>query len=360
MGADQPGLCLESGMMSARQLLVRADASPKIGAGHVMRCLALSKAWQFSGGDVTFACAEVLPTVQERLQREGFYLVAIEGEPGSEQDAQRTCELAKQLPAEWVVVDGYRFAPDYYRKLRGRGLKSLAIDDDGRFDEYVSDAVLNQNASAEQAMYGNRQPCTKLLLGSSFVLLRPEFARASREREIPRVARRLLITMGGSDPENVTLKAIEALTEISGEKLEIRVVLGSGYCHAAELRRLVWNSKASICFEEDPPDMVPLMAWADLAISAAGGTCWELAYMGVPAVVIAISGDQCGIADAAATRGVAHSLGSHVHVCTSEIIDVVHQLMIDQQRRSDMSIAGKRLIDGLGPKRVVEFLQSAA
>jgi UDP-2,4-diacetamido-2,4,6-trideoxy-beta-L-altropyranose hydrolase len=347
-------------MMSARQLLVRADASPKIGAGHVMRCLALSKAWQFSGGDVTFACAEVLPTVQERLQQEGFRLVAIEGGPGSEQDAQRTGDLAKQLQSDWVVVDGYRFAPDFYRRLRGMGLKSLAIDDDGRFDDYCADVVLNQNASATETMYRSRQVYTKLLLGSSFVLLRPEFTRVSHERATPQVARKLLITMGGSDPENVTLKVVEALSEISGEKLEIRVVLGSGYRHAAELRTLVANSKASICFEENPPDMVPLMAWADLAISAAGGTCWELAYMGVPAVVIAISNDQCGIAEAVATRGIAHSLGSHAHVCASQIVDVVHQLMMDQQRRSDMSIAGQRLIDGLGPKRVVEFLQSAA
>jgi UDP-2,4-diacetamido-2,4,6-trideoxy-beta-L-altropyranose hydrolase len=347
-------------MMSARQLLVRADASPKIGAGHVMRCLALSKAWQFSGGDVTFACAEVLPTVQERLQQEGLNLVAIEGEPGNEQDAQSTCELAQELAADWVVVDGYRFAPDFYRRLRGVGLRSLAIDDDGRFDDYCADVVLNQNASATETMYRSRQAYTKLLLGSSFVLLRPEFARAAREWEIPRVARRLLITMGGSDPENVTRKVVGVLSEISGEALEIRVVLGSGYCHAAELRTLVSNSKASICLEENPPDMVPLMAWADLAISAAGGTCWELAYMGVPAVVIAISGDQCGIGEAVANRGVAHSLGFHAHVSASQIIDAVHQLMMDQQRRSDMSKAGQTLIDGLGPKRVVEFLQQTA
>jgi UDP-2,4-diacetamido-2,4,6-trideoxy-beta-L-altropyranose hydrolase len=359
LDADQPGLCLESGMISARQLLIRADASPKIGAGHVMRCLALSKAWQFSGGDVTFACAEVLPTVQERLQQEGFRLVAIEDEPGNEQDAQRTGDLAKQLQSDWVVVDGYRFAPDFYRRLRGMGLRSLAIDDDGRFDGYVSDAVLNQNASATETMYRNRQGYTKLLLGSSFVLLRPEFARTSRERATPQVARKLLITMGGSDPENVTMKVVAALSEIS-DPVEIRVVLGSGYRHAAELRTLVSNSEANICFEENPRDMVPLMAWADLAISAAGGTCWELAYMGVPAVVIAISRDQCGIAEAVATRGVAYSLGSHAHVCASQIIDIVHQLMIDPQRRSDMSIAGQRLIDGLGPKRVVDFLQSAA
>ena len=361
MGADQPGHGFESRVMRERKsLLVRADASTQIGAGHVMRCLALSKAWQCSGGDVTFACAEVLPALRQRLQQENFEVLAIEAEPGGGQDAQRTGELAKQLRSEWVVVDGYRFGPDYYRRLRGSGLRSLAIDDDGRFDDYCADVVLNQNASASQAMYKSRQPYTKLMLGSSFVLLRPEFTRAPGGRKIPEIAQNLLITMGATDPENVTLKVVQALVEMRSDKVEIRVVLGSGYRHAAELRTLVSNLRVNISLEENPPDMVPLMAWADVAISAAGGTCWELAHMGVPAVVIAISSDQAGIAQAVEARGVARNLGCHADVSACQIVNAIHELISDKQRRHSMSHAGQQLVDGLGAKRVVEFLQQKA
>ena len=399
-------------MNRATSLLVRADASANIGAGHVMRCLALGKAWQVSGGRVTFCCAEVLPALQQRLRQEDIEVITIDAQAGTGSDMEQTAELAKRLHAMWLVVDGYRFDPDYYRQLRLRGLHTLAIDDDGRFDDYCADVVLNQNASASEAMYKNRQPYTKLLLGSAFVLLRPEFigapavndleeqiprglksARNDKNKEcpsggpegapfqnsgasrffqhpcgvsqpalrsrVPQIARNLLITMGGSDPENVTLKVVQALAETPDEAVETRVVVGSGYSHIAELRSLL-SGMNHISLVENPPDMVPLMAWADLAISAAGGTCWELAYMGVPAVVIAISRDQLGIAEAVADRGVAHNLGWHTDVSEGGIRQAVRMLLRNPKRRAAMSWAGRELVDGHGPKRVVEFLRSTA
>src|SRR5262249_19810456 len=181
-------------MRRRNSLLVRADASTQIGAGHVMRCLALGKAWQGAGGDVTFASAEIMPAVKRRLQQETINVVAIEGESGSELDGQHTADLAKGLHAEWVVVDGYCFGPTYYRQPRQRDVHSLPRDDDGGFEEYPPDVVLNQNAPATETIYRNRQPYTKRPLGSSFVLLRPEFASVTWKRHPPQVARNLLVT----------------------------------------------------------------------------------------------------------------------------------------------------------------------
>jgi UDP-2,4-diacetamido-2,4,6-trideoxy-beta-L-altropyranose hydrolase len=345
---------------SNRGLLVRADASSQIGAGHVMRCLALSKAWQKTGGRAMFASAEMLPALRGRLRGEGIEVAAIEAQPGDDGDVQQTGDLASRLGVSWIVVDGYRFCPGYYQELKRRGLRSLAIDDDGRFEEYSADVVLNQNASACEAMYARRASHTRLLLGSRFVLLRPEFTRLKRDPRVPTVARRLLVTMGGSDPENVTLKVIEALGAIAEHEIEVRVVLGSGYSHRAELAAVVANLWTEVSVEENVSAMAPLMGWADLAVSAAGGTCWELVYMGVPAVVLAISRDQVGIAQAVAERQVARSLGWHADVSPAQIADAVCALMADSEGRSAMSRAGQQLVDGQGADRVVEFLQGAA
>lgn len=340
-------------------LLVRADASAQIGAGHVMRCLALSKAWQKTGRSAMFASAEMLPALRDRLQEEGIEVAAIEAQPGDEEDVQHTRDLANRLGVSWIVVDGYRFHPPYYQELRRSGLRSLAIDDDGRFEEYSADVVLNQNASACEAMYVCRASHTRLLLGSRFVLLRPEFTQLKRAPKVPAAARRLLVTMGGSDPENVTLKVVQAMDAIA-DGVEVRVVLGSGYSQRAELGAVVANMKTDVSVEANVSDMAPLMRWADLAVSAAGGTCWELAYMGIPAVVVAISRDQVGIAQAAAERQVARNLGWHADVSPVQIADAVRALMTDSEGRRAMSRAGQELVDGQGADRVVEFLQGAA
>src|SRR5206468_9094390 len=134
--------------------------------------------------------------------------------PGSISDAEQTIAQARRASAPSVVVDGYRFVPDYVRTLKRSGLHVLFVDDDGRFEFYPADAVLNQNVLATSAMYANREPFTRLLLGPEYVLLRPEFLAESRRREHPNVGRKVLVTMGGSDPENVTEASLRALSTL--------------------------------------------------------------------------------------------------------------------------------------------------
>ena len=72
---------------------------------------------------------------------------------------------------------------------------------------YCADLVLNQNIYAREELYKYRDFKTELLLGSPFVLLRSEFRSwRNRIRKNPDKAGKILVTLGGSDPDNVTLK----------------------------------------------------------------------------------------------------------------------------------------------------------
>ena len=118
-------------MTSLSTLLIRSDASIAIGTGHVMRCLALAQAWRDAGGNVTFAMAEATPSIEARLRIEGVNVVRLPVPPGSTEDSARTCDLARQENAAWVVVDGYQFGSAYQTALRAAGLKVLFVDDHG-------------------------------------------------------------------------------------------------------------------------------------------------------------------------------------------------------------------------------------
>jgi spore coat polysaccharide biosynthesis predicted glycosyltransferase SpsG len=233
----------------------------------------------------------------------------------------------------------------------------LFLDDDGRFDFYAADVVLNQNISANAAMYDRRESFTRLLLGSEYVLLRPEFLVELRNREYPATARKVLVTMGGSDSENLTRKVLLALLRLE-TNIEVRIVTGSGNPWHEELQILA-DRRAGFQLESSPANMAPLMRWADIAISGAGSTCWELAYLGLPAIVIALSRDQREIASALAQNQVAVSLGWHANLTEEQISDTLNSLLDDHSRRRAMSGRGLKLVDGRGAERVVAFLQNS-
>ena len=338
-------------------LLIRTDSSAQIGTGHARRCLALAKAWQTTGGKALLAAAELTGSIEERFRNEGCEVFRITAVAGSSADARQAAKLALGGNATWVVVDGYQFEPLYIQEVKRAGLRVMAIDDDARFEHYCSDVVLNQNVCANEAQYPRRETYTRLLLGPEFVLLRPEFLAASRRREFSGGVRNILLTMGGSDPENVTMKVMDALPEL-GADIETAIVVGAANRHYEKLCERGKHLPARFRFERDPADMPGLMRSADLAISAAGSTCWELAFMGVPALLMVLAKNQEAIANALDERGIAINLGWHAELSAKRIADSVLQVQQDKERLRDMSRRGQDLIDGKGAARVVQHLQN--
>jgi UDP-2,4-diacetamido-2,4,6-trideoxy-beta-L-altropyranose hydrolase len=340
-------------------MLIRADASTAIGSGHVMRCLALAKAWQDAGGSVCHLAAESIPALDQRFAAENIEQMKFAAAPGRREDAEQTSACARRLNATWLVVDGYRFGPDYVRRLKGEDLRVLFLDDDGRFDFYEADIVLNQNINASAEIYKKIDSNTRLLLGSDYVLLRPEFLAEPRQRKIGAACRKVLVTMGGSDPDNVTEKVLQALSQVTEINFEVTVVVGGGNPNYEGLQALTEKLGPKLRLERSPSSMAPLMTSADIAISAAGGTCWELAFLGVPMILIVITTDQDPNASAISAKGAALNLGWHANLSPRQIADEFKKLANDVDRRRDLSERGQKLVDGQGPARVVAIMQNS-
>ena len=330
-------------------LLVRADANPVIGTGHVMRCLALAQAWQDQGGSVTFACAEGLPEVaHQRLSSESMSVRLFQVNPGSEADARAVIELARQVQMSVVVVDGYYFGADYQRWLKDAGLRLLFIDDNGHAEHYYADWVLNQNIHASESLYPSREAYTQLLLGTDYTLLRREFWRWRGWRhEIQAAARNILITMGGSDPDNVTLTILQAVAQMpDAGSLHVKVVVGGSNPHRAELEAFVEQAPETVELMHDVTDMPALMAWADLAVSAGGSTVWELCLMGVPSVVIVTADNQLGIAHGLHKHEACIFLGETADVTPGIIASNLQRLITDREKRHELAANAQNLVDG--------------
>jgi UDP-2,4-diacetamido-2,4,6-trideoxy-beta-L-altropyranose hydrolase len=338
--------------MPANALIIRADASIAIATGHVMRCLALAQAWQDAGGNVVFAMAESTCAIDARLSSEGMEIVRLNVSSNSVQDAQDVSALARSCRANWVVVDGYRFDSEYQRNLKNGGLKLLFVDDLGRCEHYFADLVLNQNVYARENMYASREAHTRWLLGPRFSMLRRDFRRWGKwQREIAPKGRKVLVTMGGSDPDNVTAVVLEALGAVKIAGLEVVTVVGGSNSNIDSVERFA-NESFSIRFLRDAPNMPELMAWADVAVSAAGSTCGEMCLLGLPAILVDLAENQTPVARELGRRRAAIHLGSSKEVTAAEIAESVQSLLLSAELRGSLSQRSRELVDGEGAERV--------
>jgi UDP-2,4-diacetamido-2,4,6-trideoxy-beta-L-altropyranose hydrolase len=329
-----------------------------MGTGHAMRCLALAQLWQDERRAVVFAMADSTQAVTARLRDSGAEVVSLSVPAGGPDDAAQTSDLAAGRNASWVVVDGYQFGAAYQKSLKNAGVKLLFIDDNGHAEHYAADLLLNQNVHAREALYGNREPYTRLLLGPRYALLRPEFGRARRPpRKVPVSAPRLLVSMGGSDPQNVTLKVVRAIAKLPTPLLKVTVVVGGSNPHFAEIAAAAAESPATIQLVQNVTDMAERLSESDLGVLGAGVSSLEACCLGQPAVLIELAPNQHELARRTAELGAAGFLGPSEAVGEAEIAHAMEELIAQPSRRQEMSDKGRALVDGQGAARVVALLQ---
>jgi UDP-2,4-diacetamido-2,4,6-trideoxy-beta-L-altropyranose hydrolase len=330
-----------------------------IGTGHVMRCLGLAQALQDLSALPSFSMAQTTVAIEQRLRQEQMNIFRIKPDaPGTLTDAEMTGSLAQRIEANWVVLDGYCFNGEYQEQIRNVGLKSLVIDDNGSLGSYPADVVLDQSPCANEALYSNRGASTKLLLGSGYLLLRREFAKWSRwRRGIPRLGRKLLVSIGGTDPWNLTSKLAFDLAALRIDDLELSIIMSGSNPHLASLQETVRSSRAKLCIRRDVYDMPELLAWADLGMLGAGVTALESCALSLPSVLFPLTDNQIPVATCLRNLGAAWTLKPQY--TPSELLDTLQQLLSSQELREQLSRTGRGLVNTLGAERVAKTMLSS-
>jgi UDP-2,4-diacetamido-2,4,6-trideoxy-beta-L-altropyranose hydrolase len=338
-------------------LILRADAGGRMGNGHLMRSLALAQAWQSLGGRSILITRMVPQALPSGVRTGGVELVSINACHPDPADAQFVEHLVREFNDAWVCCDGYHFDADYTHALRASARGIVIVDDIADAALYSADVIVNQNIFAERLRYSCDRETIKLL-GPRYALLRREFlAWKDWHRQIVDRAKHVLVSMGGSDPDNQTYKVMRALRRPEFSTLEVKVIVGSNNTHLQVLEKeAALANGARIELLQNPPDLPALMAWADLAISAGGSTCWELCFMGVPSILITLADNQTGITAGLAEAQAAVHLGPFRAVNEDLLVRAAGELVHSQVERQRLSLNARVLVDGGGATRVCRTL----
>jgi len=325
-------------------VVFRTDASLQIGTGHVMRCLTLADGLRSQGAECIFICRAHEGNLLDLIAQRGhtaFPLPAssstfTDNAVGHESwlgtdwysDARQTEKILAELKVNWLVVDHYALDSRWENYLRSYCRRLMVIDDlaDRPHD---CDLLLDQNLGRTVDDYKNLLPDSAVcFVGPQYVLLRPEFAQLrsdSLERRKNPQLKRLLITMGGVDKDNVTGSVLEALKSCSlPEYLSVTIVMGphAPWLNEVKVMALAMPYPTEVLVAVK--DMAALMVSSDLAIGAAGSTSWERCCLGLPTIQLVLAANQEEVAKHLEKIGAVIAVSSNSHLNLNEVFKKIN------------------------------------
>lgn len=336
-------------------VLIRADASPAKGTGHIMRCLALAEALRDQGDRVAFVTAEITPSLAGRLHEDGWGHFSVTGN-----DPAAILDLSGRLHADVLVVDSYWLDGDWRAAVRPGFRVVLAMDDLADRPLYA-DLVWNPSPLAHTLPYDRLAPDAACLFGDAYLLLRREIARAASGPRLPLADRdSILLTFGGSDPAGLTVPMVKRLAPALPIGTHLDVVAGGSNPALDCIRATCARFPDQVRLHVDSRRMGELMAGAGLAVTAGGGTVAELAALAVPTLLVVVADNQAPAADDAQAKGWAAVIDARGdRAATDAIADRTLLLWSDLPARTTLShriAAGG--IDGRGAERVAAALRT--
>ena len=337
------------------RVALRCDASPAIGGGHVMRCLALAEALSACGCGLLLLVRPGTSEVAPALSRfHSCDVRIIEGRAASAVSA-----IAAHWPsgADLVIVDSYASDAEYETALRSAGRKIMVVDDLAN-RKHDCDLLLDQTCGRQGAAYGGLVPArARVLAGSRYALLRAEFAalrhEASRRREECPSVDRVLIAMGLTDVGGGTLSIARAALA-TGLAMRFDVVVGAKADSLAPLEALA-RKHSSVHTHVDPADLGRLMLEADIGIGALGMMTLERCCLGLPSIGVVLADNQRATAEEI-DRAEAALVIRDTAELDALLPQMLRQLTSDPPLRLRLSRNALSLVDGQGSQRVAEAI----
>lgn len=310
---------------SRLNIVIRADAGPMLGMGHVYRAMALAQS--LARHNILLVSSAEMPLGEEFFAQFPFAHVTVG-------DEAEFAQLVTTQQPDLLVIDLLDTEAAFISSLREAGAKRIVTFEDLGSGAEQADLLVSD-------LYENpRVPAARQLSGVQHAILAPNFETLPRRAPLRDPAQNVLVLFGGTDPANLAMKALDALQaiEFAGE---VTLVRGLG---AVPLEIEKW--RLSIVLRHNVKNIAELMARSDLALSSAGRTITELASVGVPTICMAQNQKELGHSHATEANGVL-MLGLGSEVPDQRLQGAVADLLADLGRRREMqrqalaSLAGR-------------------
>jgi UDP-2,4-diacetamido-2,4,6-trideoxy-beta-L-altropyranose hydrolase len=332
-----------------RQIIIRADGGASIGMGHIIRCLALADMLK-DHFLVSFAIQDPVKSVIDSVHSVTNKIIKLPATSNYIEDAANFCSQLNSN--DIIVLDGYHFTTEYQKAVKEKGCKVIAIDDLHAWHQ-MADVVINHSEGVAESDY-SKEPYTKLCLGLDYVLLRKEFLNTDKILRHINAVKKIFISMGAADINNLTQKFAEAIVDIKGIE-EIHLMLGDINPNLKSIEKFISgqkNVKIISHFNISAKELVALLKECDISICPASSISLESCAIGIGLVSGFTAENQQGILNGLKKNEATIDLGDLNKISRNEIKMRFQSLLAAPSQLNDIIRNQKRMIDGKSPERL--------
>ena len=188
------------------------------------------------------------------------------------------------------------------------------------------------------------------LLGADATIVRQQVLRQRDIVAQPHPIPRVLVVLGGTDPERLTAQVVAGLNRID-TPIEATVVCGDDQRDA--VAAVAAQGPHAVTIASFLDDLPAVAREHDLVISAAGTSVWDFACMGAPMALVCAVDNQARAYRTVIDAGLAHPLGQPPLEALTDNVAQLGALLADPDALNAQAARLREVIDGLGAWRIV-------
>ena len=331
------------------KILLRADGSKDIGMGHLSRCCLIAN-YLFAEKNI-----QSIIVIRNDIAAKNFIsnkckiaiIHYIDNDLSYNDELASISDLVDNENISLILLDllEINLTDQYINGLYENNIPVSAITDDSECRIINVDLILNGNPNQDRCDYSEEKG--EYLLGASYFIMDPSYADSPIRNKT--VGNRILLTLGGSDHNNLIFGVLDVLVNISSVS-EVIIMTSKSTGYYEELNRVVNTQSKKIRIYNDVPTLQPYWAECDLAITAGGNTLFERIASGVPGASICQLSRQMEIADKFEVMGVNRNIGYGPEIESDILMKSINDFITDDSSHLKQQQKCREIITGSGIK----------
>lgn len=320
-------------------LVIAVDGNNKIGMGHVYRMINLTKILRKRGHIVTF--------ITKELKSKNFISKTNSCEFITPTSLNKIKIFLEEFRPDVILIDKFNETKKILQILK-KSAPIIAIDYTGKNKDMIDFGI--------NILYHDTGIQKNSISNFNNAILDPQFLKY-KKKKLSKNIREVLVLQGGADTHCFIPKIIKALSSLEFD-ININVVVGPAFQCWKQLQLSKSKSRKNVEIFHNVSNMPKLMKKSDLAISAGGNTLLELAYLGIPSLVICAEKFEEETANQMMKNGFGINAGFGKQLSIKQIQSHVVSILHNTKLQKNMNIIGPKLVDGKGISRISGMLES--